>query len=118
MRDTVSIIKSIQKEGYDTIAVICRTVEETRKVQSLLKPYVAMELPEQTMEEMTFTSGVMVLPIHMTKGLEFDAVLLWNPDDVSYRASDEDAKLLYVAITRALHELHIVYQGKLSKLLQ
>jgi DNA helicase-2/ATP-dependent DNA helicase PcrA len=118
VRDTVSIIKSIQKEGYDTIAVICRTVEETRKVQSLLKPYVAMELPEQTMEEMTFTSGVMVLPIHMTKGLEFDAVLLWNPDEVSYRASDEDAKLLYVAITRALHELHIVYQGKLSKLLQ
>jgi DNA helicase-2/ATP-dependent DNA helicase PcrA len=54
----------------------------------------------------------------MTKGLEFDAVLLWNPDDVSYRASDEDAKLLYVAITRALHELHIVYQGNLSKLLQ
>lgn len=118
VQDTVKIMKDIQKEGYDTIAIICRTVEETRKVQSLLKPYVTVELPEKAMEEMTFTSGIMVLPIHMTKGLEFDAVLLWNPDEVSYRASDEDAKLLYVAITRALHELRIVYQGNLSKLLQ
>ena len=70
------------------------------------------------MENMAFTNGVMVLPIYMTKGLEFDAVLVWNPDEVSYLASNGDAKLLYVAITRALHELHIIYQGNLSKLLQ
>ncbi len=53
----------------------------------------------------------------MTKGLEFDSVLLWNPDVNNYEKSDADAKLLYVAITRALHELHIVYMGKLAELL-
>jgi len=115
--DTVDMIKEIQKSGYDTIAIICRTVEETLKVKDLLKPHIALEHLEDDMEEMAFTNGVMVLPIHMTKGLEFDAVLLWNPDEDSYQSSDEDAKLLYVAITRALHELHIVYQGKLSGLL-
>jgi DNA helicase-2/ATP-dependent DNA helicase PcrA len=115
--DTVDRIKEIQKSGYDTIAIICRTVEETLKVKDLLKPHIELEHLEDDIEAMTFTNGVMVLPIHMTKGLEFDAVLLWNPDEASYQSSDEDAKLLYVAITRALHELHIVYLGNLSGLL-
>lgn len=116
--EAVNIIKEIQRQGYDTIAIICRTVEETLKVQKLLKPQIAVERMEEDMENMAFTNGVMVLPIYMTKGLEFDAVLVWNPDEVSYLASNGDAKLLYVAITRALHELHIIYQGNLSKLLQ
>jgi len=116
--ETVGIILDIQKTGYDTIAVICRTVEETIKVKDLLKPHIAIEHLEDDIEAMTFSNGVMVLPIYMTKGLEFDAVVIWNPDESSYQSGDEDAKLLYVAITRALHELHIVYQGNLSGLLQ
>jgi len=54
----------------------------------------------------------------MTKGLEFDAVILWNPDERSYHTNDEDAKLMYVAITRAMHELHIIYRDELSGLLK
>ena len=60
----------------------------------------------------------MVLPIQLTKGLEFDAVILWNPDERAYEENEGDAKLLYVAVTRALHELHIVYKSNLSKLFQ
>lgn len=115
--DTVDIIKNIQASGYDTIAVICRTIEETVKVKDFLKKYVTIEHMDDDIENMTFQSGVMVLPIYMTKGLEFDAVILWNPDEHSYQANDGDAKLLYVAITRALHQLHIVYSGNLSSLL-
>lgn len=116
--EVVNIINNTKQAGYDTIAIICRSVEETLKVKELLKPYVDLEHLEDNIEEMTFKNGVMVLPIYMTKGLEFDAVILWNPDEESYHLSDEDAKLLYVAITRALHELSIVYQGNLSGLLE
>lgn len=115
---TAAIIHNTRSAGYDTIAIICRSVEETIRVQHLLTPYVELEHPQENIEEMTFKNGTMVLPIYMTKGLEFDAVILWNPDEMNYPVSDEDAKLLYVAITRALHELHIVYQGSLSGLLQ
>lgn len=118
VQGTVGIIKNLQKTGYDTIAIICRTVEETLKVKDLLKPQIELEHLEDNIEEMTFSNGVMILPIHMTKGLEFDAVILWNPDESSYQTTDEDAKLLYVAITRALHELHIIYRETLSGLLQ
>ncbi len=113
----VEAIKQIRESGYDTVAIICRTVEEAVKVRKLLSPHVEITHVEGALEDMSFTGGNMVLPIHMTKGLEFDAVVLWNPDTKSYRYSDEDAKLLYVAITRAMHELHIVYEGELSGLL-
>ncbi len=114
---TVELVESIRESGYDTIAIICRTVEEALKVKKLLGQHIDIEQMGDNMEDMTFSSGTMVLPIHMTKGLEFDAVILWNPDEESYRHCDEDAKLLYVAITRALHELYIVYQDQLSGLL-
>ncbi len=115
--DTVDIILNARRAGYDTIAVICRTIEETLKVKEQLKDKVPIEQPDTDIEKTTFQNGIMVLPIHMTKGLEFDVVIIWNPDEKSYRLSDGDAKLLYVAITRALHELDIVYEGKLSDLL-
>jgi DNA helicase-2/ATP-dependent DNA helicase PcrA len=111
------IIHSLRESGYDTVAVICRTIEETVRVRGLLSPLVEIEQLDGNIEEMSFTNGNMVLPIHMTKGLEFDAVILWNPNEHSYRFGDEDAKLLYVAITRAMHELHILYYDSLSELL-
>ena len=112
------IVESILSNGYDTTAIICRTIEEARRVERLLTPHITVTQLPDNLEDMTFMNGVMVLPIHMTKGLEFDGVIIWNPDEDSYRADDGDAKLLYVAITRAMHELYIVFTGKLTRLLQ
>ncbi len=115
---TSELVKNIRGSGYDTIAIICRTVEETLTVKKLFDGQIDNLQQSDDMEEMTFSNGTMVLPIHMTKGLEFDAVILWDPDEERYHTSDEDAKLLYVAITRALHELYVVYQDELSGLLK
>lgn len=131
------VIAQIRSRGYDTIAVICRSPEEARQVQEQLKQFPgileerrqgdeggkedAAPRPENSDGSAVpdhFTQGVMVLPIHLTKGLEFDSVLLWNPDRNAYPAQESDAKLLYVAITRALHELHILCCNELTKLLK
>lgn len=112
------ILRNSREAGYTTQAVICRSEEETREVYHKLKDLIELEPLKEEMEEMNFAGGIMVLPIHMTKGLEFDSVLLWNPDINNYEKSDADAKLLYVAITRALHELHIVCLGELAELLR
>ena len=103
----IQILTQVKAQGYDTAAVICRDEVEAEQVRNYLK------LGEG---EDCFAKGVMVLPIHLTKGLEFDAVLLWNPSEEAYGQNEADAKLLYVAVTRALHELHIVYKEGLSPL--
>lgn len=102
------LIDEITGRGYGTVAVICRDDAEAARVKQGLG---------LTEEQTDFTQGVMVLPIGLTKGLEFDAVLLMNPTKEAYGETAGDAKLLYVAVTRALHELHVVYEDALSKLL-
>lgn len=59
----------------------------------------------------------MVLPIEYTNGLEFDAVLIYNPTSDSYPPEDAYVKLLYVAATRVLHELAVLHTGKLTDLI-
>lgn len=110
-KKTAELIKAIQERGYDTTAVICRNEAEAEMARAQLK-----ELMGVTEGEDEFQKGVMVLPIQLTKGLEFDAVILWNPDEKAYQEKEGDAKLLYVAVTRALHELHVVYTENLSGL--
>lgn len=115
LSETVDTIKKWQKEGYETIAVICRDEEEANRVSEKLGK--RMELREFNSETEEFGSGVMVLPIEYSKGLEFDVVLLFNADDKNYPAGDGFAKLLYVAATRALHELTVLYSGRLTDLI-
>lgn len=104
-------VRGIQGRGYGTVAVICRNFEEAEAASKELGGLVELA------EEGEFQKGVLVLPIQLTKGLEFDGVVLWNPDGEAYREQGRDAKLLYVALTRALHELHIIYKDGLSPLL-
>ena len=58
----------------------------------------------------------MVLPVTLTKGLEFDAVIIYDPDKKSYPEDNSHVKLLFVAATRALHKLCIVHSASLTDL--
>lgn len=104
-----------QKHDYETIAVICRDEKEVLRLSKQLRDKV--EIREFNTETEEFGRGVMVLPIEYAKGLEFDAVLLYNADDKNYPAEDGFVRLLYVAATRALHELAVLYSGRLTDLI-
>lgn len=112
----VTIIQNWQKEGYETIAVICLDDKETKEVADSLKEELIVQ--KMTEKEAVFSQGIMILPIDLAKGLEFDTVLLWNPTSTRYPKTDGNGKLLYVACTRALHELGILIEGELSTLLE
>ncbi len=101
---TEALIEEIKSRGHLTIAVICREEAEAKVVGEKLK----YSTENSQTEEKGFHNGVMVLSVSQTKGLEFDAVILWKPDEEHYGSNPKEAKLLYVAITRALHELYLV----------
>lgn len=101
--------------GLDTIAIVCRDQASAAVVDSELSNYV--DVIESDPEKMVFGSGIMVLPVEYTKGLEFDAVLIMNPSREKYPVDDGHAKLLYVAATRALHELCVLHTGNLTGLI-
>lgn len=115
IREAVRTIQDWQKDGHETIAVICRDEEEAQEVSSRLGK--TLTLVDSNLETTEFGSGVMVLPVEYTKGLEFDAVLIYHPSTENYPAEDQYVKLLYVAATRALHELTVIHQGDLTELI-
>ena len=107
--------RSWQENGYDTIAVVCRDRENAAKTAGEMGKYITVQ--ESDLEKAVFDKGIMVLPVEYTKGLEFDTVLILDPTREEYPVEDGHAKLLYVAATRALHELHVLHTGNLTGLI-
>ena len=115
IKETVSAVRQWQQDGKDTIAVICADEKEAQRVTGSLSKM--LELLPNDPSSMEFHTGVMVLPLEYTKGLEFDAVLIFDASAENYPATDGYVKRLYVAATRALHELTVLYQGQLTGLI-
>lgn len=59
-------------------------------------------------------TDIIVSPIVLTKGLEFDAVIVANAGKINYNETDFDRMLLYLACTRARHHIHIHWWGPRS----
>ncbi len=59
-------------------------------------------------------TDIIVSPIVLTKGLEFDAVIVANADKNNFAETEFDRMLLYLACTRARHYLQIHWHGPRS----
>ena len=110
-----AVCRDWQRNGFDTIAVICRDEKEAERTAKELGK--KLPVAESNLEKAVFDKGVMVLPVEYTKGLEFDAVLLLDPGREQYPTDNGHAKLLYVAATRALHRLCVLHTGNLTGLI-
>jgi DNA helicase-2/ATP-dependent DNA helicase PcrA len=110
-------IHGFQEKGFKSIAIICKTLDECRKFCSLLK-HNKEQCHIITGKEKEYKSGIVIVPSYLSKGLEFDVVMISNANAERYQENELDIKLLYVAMTRPLHILHIYYEGELSPLLK
>lgn len=104
------IIGDMRRKGYETMAVICFSDED----KEVAARRIGRQITLTSSEKSGFSKGAMVLTVPETKGLEFDCVLLWKPDMEGCRDNPKLAKLMYVAATRALHELFILAAGKID----
>ena len=109
--DIIDMIKKAVEQGenlgHKSFAVICKNTEECETVHRQLKK-AGVEATQLTGEESVYTAGVVVLPSYAAKGLEFDVVFIVNKK-ARYTTEIIDTKLLYVAMTRALHLLYVGY---------
>jgi len=94
-------ISSLRHKEFENIAVLCRDLEETERIGSLLKAKEYLKIIDN--EEIIYKGGTVVIPSYFAKGLEFDAVIL-----VDESSREDESKLNYVMATRALHELKVI----------
>jgi DNA helicase-2/ATP-dependent DNA helicase PcrA len=110
-------IAAFRAEGFDSIAVITKTAAESRVAHESLRIQGGEALQLITKETLGFEKGVMVIPVYLAKGVEFDAVLVYDASLEAY-GRDNERKLLYTACTRAMHRLHLYSTGVWSPFVQ
>lgn len=108
-------LKEYKEKGFSNIALICKTVEDCIKLKEQLQDE---EIHIISSKDSEYAGGINIVPSYLSKGLEFDAVIITNADVHNYTDSEVDTKLLYVCITRAMNTLEIYHIDELTKLLQ
>ena len=96
-------IKYLQ-DTYKSTAIITKDNKEAEKLYKLLKDDLKISLVGANSKK--FNKELIIIPAYVSKGLEFDSVIIYNDRDNSYRNNERN--LLYVACTRCQHEL-IIY---------
>lgn len=110
-------INKLQNKEYKSIGIICKTEKEALKLyKELLKHNIKVSYLENSSTK--YAGGTCIMTCQSSKGLEFDAVIIHDASSDVYNPSNKnDMHLLYVALTRALHELSIGYNGNLCNVL-
>jgi DNA helicase II / ATP-dependent DNA helicase PcrA len=110
----INEIISCREKNYESIGLICKTEKDAASLYERLKDRVDIQLIKS--DGKSNLRGIFIMPVYLSKGLEFDAVLICDTDYDHYNTED-DKKLLYIACTRALHRLNLFYTGAISPLL-
>lgn len=85
-------IEEFKKYGLKRLAVITKTKSEADLIKSL------------------DIEDIEVLPVYVSKGLEYDGVIIYTGIDNKFNESEKN--LYYVGVTRALHGLTLINQKK------
>lgn len=117
----------LKDKNLVNIALICKTVEDCKELKERLEKRVDQKSNKEkemvdnihiiSDKDSEYKGGISIVPSYLSKGLEFDAVLITNADIYNYTRSEVDTKLLYVCITRAMNTLDIYHVNKLTELL-
>lgn len=111
----VKKVEEYKESGFESIAILCKTRAEANEAYEALSQM--MELKKLSSDDTLIEKGVMIMPIYMAKGLEYDGVIVYDVNDEQYKEAF-DKQLLYIATTRALHRLAFYYTGKMSHFLE
>ncbi len=93
-----------ESEKRSTLAVVVRTAEDARKIhKELIKVIPNLRLCDN--KSCTLSNVPVIMPLALTKGLEFDGVVI--ADINKGFTAEGNERYLYLAATRALHKLTV-----------
>lgn len=104
-KNNSTLKEDIQKlrDNYKSLAIITKNTESAKQLYEQLKKDFNLSYVDTNTEE--FIKEFAIMPAYLAKGLEFDAVLVYQNKENHFTSNEK--KLYYVAVTRAQHELYI-----------
>lgn len=110
-----NLIHQFKQSGYISLGIICKSQKQANQLYKEVRTvYDDISLLDFNSNE--FKDGIIIASVHMSKGLEFDQVIIPNASDDCYK-TQLDRSLLYIACTRAMHKLDLTCYGKKTKLI-
>lgn len=110
-----SKVADLQRLGLNSIAIICKSAEESKSAYESLSSIDHIKLLKSSSLE--YEQGVVVVPSYLSKGIEFDAVIIYDASEHVY--GDESLRrVFYTACTRAMHYLQLYSVGEPSPFLR
>lgn len=105
------------EKGLKSIAIITKNQVESEKIYEKLINKINISIIDDTNQE--YNGGICIITSKLSKGLEFDGVIVVDADEKIYSSNNQlDMKLLYVSMTRAMHNLVVMYDSKLCKIIE
>ncbi|MFA9397771.1 MAG: 3'-5' exonuclease, partial [Clostridiaceae bacterium] len=111
------IENEVSKQGRKNIAIICKTASQCKALKKILNKNKIKDYSIVEEKSKNIKSDKIIIPSYLTKGLEFDATIIYDLSDDNYKETSLDLKILYVILTRALHLEYIIYFDKISNLI-
>lgn len=115
-RGIMRLVRGFEISGYPSMGIICKTQKQAEHLHRQLQS-AGFKVYLLSVQSDVFRKGVVICTAHMAKGLEFDHVLVPEASEENY-ATAVDKSMLYVACTRAMHQLSVTCVGTLTSFLQ
>lgn len=110
-----SLLESIsnQRAEYETVAVLTKNLSQAEDVYRFLHQQKVADLHLLHARDSALPAGVLVLPIYLAKGLEFDSVIAYDVS-ASNMENVDAVGMIYTMATRAMHQLTLLSSGPVS----
>ena len=107
------LVGVFQRGGNQSLGIICKTMRQAEALHQALQ---ATGVQLLTADSTTFTEGGIITTAHLAKGLEFDEVIVPFVNAHTYQ-TEVDKGMLYIACTRAMHQLTLTYSQTITSFL-
>lgn len=104
--------QELKDEG--TVAIVTKNLNEAKQLHQHTYNQLNPTLLADT--DRSLPKGVVIMPIYLAKGLEFDSVIAWNVSKDNY-PNDDYVGTLYTIATRAMHHLTLISNGTVSPII-
>ncbi|WP_456274816.1 RNA polymerase recycling motor HelD [Bacillus sp. AK031] len=112
----ISELGTLKDREYNTIAIICKSAEESELAYEALNGLNA-DIKLVKSGSIEYEQGIVIIPAYLAKGIEFDSVMIYDASAETF--GDESLRrLFYTACTRAMHELSLFSLGEPSPFLR
>lgn len=109
-------LNKLLNKKLGSIALIVKEEIDVNSLYDHLKD--KYDINKITIDKQEYKAGISIVTSKLSKGLEFDGVIIIDGSEDIYNSNNSlDLKLLYVSMTRAMHNLIIMYSNNLVKVL-